>query len=982
MNKMPVSIVPSIGPDFGRIELTFPDGLTVAEIVELALAAASEAAIERARVWLINDRGEMLLSDRTAWRRIRPRAGTRIVIQLVAGKIDLKNILTIAITIAAVAIGQVWVGPAIAAATGSALLGSIGAAVTAGVIAMAGSFLINKLFPGPGALQAEKPLYQISGWQNTVTPDGVVPSVLGKVRVAPVFASPVYSEIVGDLQYIRALFTFGYGPVQLSQLKIKDTPIESYDEIDFEVRNGYSTDSRVTIYPTQVIEESLGVELRRDRLRDESGSIGGEGPITPTTRFTAGDANQANVIFHFPAGLISFNDEGKARKRSVTVRLRQRPAAGGAWQTVKEIVFSAKKKEGFFRQFKWTLPSRGRWEIEVARITSESTSSSVSDRVTCLALQSFRPEYPLNFSHPLCLVAVRVKATYQLNSTLDTFNAIAERLLPDWDHVTGTWITRPTRNPAAHFRHILQGPENTYAEPDSAIDLDGLQAWHDFCRLKGLKYDRDRSFESSTWGALTEIAAAGRAAPRYDGTKWSVVIDRPQDLVVAHVNSRNSRDFTWSRNYIDPPDAFRVQFLDETADYQARERIVRWPGYTGDINTTEQLELPGKTDPAEIWRETRRRQYEVIHRPDVFTAVQDAAVRTATRGDHVKGSYETLISTMAALKVSAVRGLYVTLDGQVEMAAGATYAIRFMRQVGTGDDATFESVLRGVQTAPGVTDSVLLKGDGYVPDKGTIVQFGLSGEESMDLVVAGVQAGEQMTTVLSMLASAPIIDTLTDAEVPPAWNGRAGSDAGTVIAVPAIPVVVGTEPYFDEDGLADGLIVLLSPGEGSTAEVATFSLRHRLAGTTTWSVTTADAGEGGITLTGYGTGASIEMQRLATSTAGYSSPWSDTFTVDSAVDGGDPPAPVTSGSVAGGTGDASFTVSTPADASIAELRLSYGLNADGTGAVEIITFAAGPLGSYSRTETVPAGTFYFFVETLNSYGTPSVGFSLGQATVL
>ena len=179
MNKMPVSIVPSIGPDFGRIELTFPDGLTVAEIVELALAAASEAAIERARVWLINDRGEMLLSDRTAWRRIRPRAGTRIVIRLVAGKIDLKNILTIAITIAAVAIGQVWVGPAIAAATGSALLGSIGAAVTAGVIAMAGSFLINKLFPGPGALQAEKPLYQISGWQNTVTPDGVVPSVLG-----------------------------------------------------------------------------------------------------------------------------------------------------------------------------------------------------------------------------------------------------------------------------------------------------------------------------------------------------------------------------------------------------------------------------------------------------------------------------------------------------------------------------------------------------------------------------------------------------------------------------------------------------------------------------------------------------------------------------------------------------------------------------------------------------------------------------------
>lgn len=983
MSEMSITIVPSVGPDFGRIDLNMPVGLTVAEIVPLALSGASQHTVNRARVWLINDRGEMLLADRTKWRRIRPRTGTRIVIRLVAGEMNLKNILTIAITIAAVAIGQVWVGPAIATATGSALLGSIGAAVTAGVITVAGSFLINALFPAPKGQQSEKPLYQISGWQNTAAPDGVVPSVLGKMRIAPVFAAPSYSEIVGDVQYLRALFSFGYGPVELSALKIKDTPIENFEDVDVEIRSGYEADSRVTIYPTQVIEESLGTELRRDRLRDASGSIIGTGPVTPVTRFTAGDATQANAIFHFPAGLIRFNDEGDARKLSVVVRIRQRPAAGGEWVTVKEITFSGKRKEGFFRQFKWTLPSRGRWEIEIARITSESTSSSASDRVSWLALQSFRPEYPLNFGKPLCLVAIRVKATYQLNSTLDTFNAIAERLLPDYDHETGNWVVRKTRNPAAHFRHILQGAENTYAEPDSAIDLDAIEEWHDYCRLKGLKYDRDRSFDSSTWAALTEIAAAGRAAPRYDGTKWSVVVDRPQDLVVAHVNSRNSRDFSWSRNYIDPPDAFRVSFLDETADYQARERVVRWPGYTGDINVTEQMEVPGKTDPVEIWRETRRRQYEIIHRPDIFTAVQDAAVRTATRGDHVKASYETLVTTMAALKVTAVRDQFVTLDGQVEMTAGTNYAIRFMRQVGTGDDASFESVLRGLQTTPGVTDSLVLKGTGHVPNKGTIVQFGISGEESVDLVVAGVQAGEQMTTVLSMLAQAPIIDTLTDAEVPPAWNGRAGSDAGADITVPDIPVVIGTEPYFDEDGNADGLIVLMIPGPGSTAEVATFSLRNRLAGTTTWAVQTVDASEGGITLTGYGTGATIEMQRLATSTTGYSSPWSDTFTVDGAVDGGDPPAPVTTGSVTGGTASASFTLSTPNDASIVEVRLSYGMNADSSGAVSITpSFAAGPLGSYSRTETVPAGTFYFFAETLNAYGTPSAKFSLGQATVL
>ncbi|WP_346915018.1 hypothetical protein [uncultured Roseibium sp.] len=782
--RTPVSVIPAIGPDAGRLDLEAPEGLSVAAIVDLALPGVPQTVRDRARVWLVDNRGEMLLPDPRAWHRITPKAGVRVMIRIVPGGDTVRNVLLIAVSIAAIAIGQVWVGPLIAGLTGSALLGQVAAGVAAAGLGILGSFLVNALIPpsAPRAnagqeLQAEKPLYQISGWRNQMAPDGVVPSLLGKVRVAPVFAAPSYSEIVGDDQYVRALLNFGYGPVSLSGMKIGETPIESFDEVQTEIREGYASDEPVTIYPSQVIEESLGIELRRDRLRDDAGVVIGDGPMTPTSRFTAGDCAEVNLIWHFPGGLIHYDGEGNAQSRSVAIRIRQRPASGGDWQELPTITFTAKKREGFFRQFRWTLPSRGRWEIELARGTDESLDANTSDRVNWLAMQSFRPEYPLNFDKPLCLVAIRVKATYQLNSSLDTFNAVAERVLPDWDHATQRWVTRATRNPASHYRHVLQGPENTWPEPDSAIDLEALQDWHDFCRVKGLKYDRDRNFEASTWDALTEIAGAGRAAPRYDGTKWSVVIDRPQALVVAHINSRNSRDFSWSRNYIEPPDAFRVRFLDETADYQQRERVVRWPGFTGDIDVTEELQLPGKTDPDEVWIEARRRQYEVIYRPDVFSAVQDGAVRTATRGDFVKASYEVLKNTLAALKVTAVRGQAVTLDGYVEMGAGVNYAVRFMKQVGTGDDATFESVLRSIRTVPGRTDTIILAGGGDLPVRGDLIQFGPAGEESIDLVISGVQAGEQMTNVISMLAQAPEIDTLTDADVPPAWNGRAGGDA-------------------------------------------------------------------------------------------------------------------------------------------------------------------------------------------------------------
>jgi hypothetical protein len=982
----PVSVIPAIGPDAGRLDLEAPEGLSVAAIVDLALPGVPQTVRDRARVWLVDNRGEMLLPDPRAWHRITPNAGVRVMIRIVPGGDTVRNVLLIAVSIAAIAIGQVWVGPLIAGLTGSALLGQVAAGVAAAGLGILGSFLVNALIPpsAPRAnagqeLQAEKPFYQISGWRNQMAPDGVVPSLLGKVRVAPVFAAPSYSEIVGDDQYVRALFTFGYGPVVLSDLKIGETPIGSFDEAQIEVRQGYDTDQPVTLYPTQVIEESLGIELRRDRLRDDAGVVIGDGPMTPTSRFTADDCTEVNLIWHFPGGLIHYDDEGNAKTQSVAVRIRQRPASGGDWEEVTTITFSAKKREGFFRQYRWTLPSRGRWEIELARGTDETLGPQVSDRVNWLALQSFRPEYPLNFGKPLCLVALRIRATYQLNSTIDTFNGIAERLPLDWDYVSGTWIARETHNPASHYRHVLQGPENTWPEPDSAIDLEALQDWHDFCRVKGLKYDRDRNFEASTWDALTEIAGAGRAAPRYDGTKWSVVIDRPQDLVVAHINSRNSRDFSWSRNYIEPPDAFRVRFLDERSDYQERERVIRWPGYVGDIEVTEELQLPGKTDPDEIWIEARRRQYEVIYRPDVFSAVQDGAVRTATRGDYVKASYEVLKNTLAALKVTAVRGQFVSLDGYVEMEEGASYAVRFMKQVGEGDDATFESVLRSVKTDPGLSDSVVLAGSGAVPARGELVQFGPAGAESVDLVISGVQAGEQMTNVLSMLAQAPEIDTLTDAEVPPAWNGRAGSDATASIAVPAIPVVSSIETHFD-GATPDGLTVLLVPGAGGEA-VATYTIRHRLDGGTTWTEVMAAAGSGVITMTGYVDGDVVEMERKATSSAGYASEWSTAFTATVLAVEETPPLTITTGSVSGGTGEADFLLSTPDDATIAEVRLSYSASSDGSGATEIVTFAAAASNNYNRTETVPAGSWFFFAQTLTAGGTPSTAFALGSSIV-
>ena len=72
------------------------------------------------------------------------------------------------------------------------------------------------------------------------------------------------------------------------------------------------------------------------------------------------------------------------------------------------------------------------------------------------------------------------------------------------------------------------------------------------------------------------------------------------------------------------------------------ERLIPWPGYTGEISITERLSLPGKVHADDVWRAARRRQLEVLHRPDRYQITQSGAVRTVTRGDLVMVNHHRL----------------------------------------------------------------------------------------------------------------------------------------------------------------------------------------------------------------------------------------------------------------------------------------------------------------------------------------------------
>ncbi|WP_126975030.1 TipJ family phage tail tip protein [Frigidibacter oleivorans] len=924
---VPVLAAPLLSPDAGRIDLELPDGLTLAEIVARALPGLPESAWSSLRLTLVGAGGAMPIAP-ALWHRIRPRAGIRVVIRALPGDDALGSLLMVVVSVAALALGQYWAGLIIPqAGFGQQILGG----VIAGGLTIVGSMLVSALVPVPKVSEeTRRNRYTIGGWRNDERPDQPLPEVMGRIRYAPPYAAASYTEIVGNDQYVRAMFCFGAGPVDLSELKIGETAIDNYDDVEIEIREGRPGDPPCLLYPRQVLEEAASVELTRPRPRDAYGEvISGPAIETPVLRWSAHDSWGCTVIIGFPSGLFELDDDGDVESLSVAIRIRQRLPGDTDWSDVVELNISADERDMFFRAHTWLFPSRGRWEIEVTRMTDERTSTRVADRTMLSALQSIRPEYPIASATPLALVAMRVRATHQLSGPLDTFSAVVQRYGRVWNGAA--WVEGLSRNPATAMLRALQGPQNPFPATDEEIYLDQIADWYEWCELHRLKYDRVHDQDEDLQTALAAICAAGRATPRHDGLKWGVVIDRPETLVVDHINPRNAGGFSWSRQYFDPPHAFRVAFQDETSDWQSAERIVPWPGHVGEISLTETLALPGKTDPDEIWRETRRRMYELIHRPDTFAATQSGLARVATRGDLVIGSWDVLDRMQRAARVTRVLGALVELDEAVEMAEGESYGLRW--RVYDEEDTVGVSVLRPVVTEAGQSRLVRLAEAEPAPAVGDLVHFGPMSTQSAAFRVKGVEAGEEMTSILRLVAAAPEIDDLIDAEEIPDWSGRVGSILDDTMT-PVAPRIVRARSSWEtvlipwEDDPDGGgrrtdyyLDVTMVPGEGETAYLQSFRFEWRETSASGWVWRLVPTADGTTRIGPFAAGTTVQMRAAAISIDGTVGPPCPTLAVPVELGATFPEAiPLTGIEIEGGYGAARIAIAVPGDPTIVAVQ--------------------------------------------------------------
>jgi hypothetical protein len=689
--------------------------------------------------------GEGNLIPPENWERVRPKPGVHLVFRVVPRP---PVVAIIGAIIGALSTFSAWLSS----------LGFLGNLIWAG-ITLGIKLLLNKLF-APKQPKTDvgdrRPAFSLTGSRNEANQYGAIPVILGKHRIAPYLGGTPYTEIVGEDQYLRMCFVVGYGPLKITDIKIGETPISKFEDVQYQVRPGYSVDEPMTYYPKHVFEEQLSIKLLREN--------GWE------SRETGEDITSFSLDLQWPEGLNHIDDEGEDHKMWTWIIMRYRMVEPTLkpWKNVVPLVHMGRETFDPIRVTKSVvnLP-KGKYEVQLKKdwdeiITEEGEMDQTFQDVYWTALRGFRSGEPITFPKPVTTISMRIRAQDQLNGTVDTLNCIAQSLTAAYDGVK--WVGNTLSQwPPDLFRHVLTSNANERPVPLARIDLVALQNWKSYCTINGFRYNRVLFDQRSILDQLLEICAAGRAMPIFKDGKWSVVWDEQNPPVVQMFTPRNSWGFEVQQEYFEMPHAFRCRFVNEDKDYVDDERIAYDDGYNKTNATRfEAFEVPGVTDKDQIWKMARFHIAQLRLRPATYNLYCDWEGISLIRNDRVRVQHDVILVGLYAGRVKSVQTDpdRVTVDETLLLDGLKSYSFIFRLDNGTFLTRTLAANQGGEFT------TVTLSGASSLPPAGCLFTCGETGSETSTYRVLGVEPQDDMVFRLTLVDDAPAIANADTGAIP------------------------------------------------------------------------------------------------------------------------------------------------------------------------------------------------------------------------
>lgn len=314
-----------------RIDGVVPDNLTIAQIVD---SIPGISTVPHDGVVFVDG----ILIPKGQWTDLVPAKGSRIEYRAVARGEFFRILAMIFLVVV-----SIWFPPALG------LTGAWAAAAGAAIM-VAGNLLINAIFPvrppalnDPGTAASQNILY---GGTNQANFYGAIPVVLGRHRVTAPLGAQIYSETDSTKSYLRELLVWGYGPVQVSDIRVGDTLIDEMEEVEYETVDGYGTDDYTrfnSLYGGDVCQANLNTQL--------SGSD--QTPASPWISQVPQDTvSRIQVCLHFPQGMrlvqTSGEKAGKVWQNAFRASIQVRPldpvtlSPTGSWGNIEQVFQSQK----------------------------------------------------------------------------------------------------------------------------------------------------------------------------------------------------------------------------------------------------------------------------------------------------------------------------------------------------------------------------------------------------------------------------------------------------------------------------------------------------------------------------------------------------------------------------------------------------------------------------------------------------------------
>lgn len=680
------------------IQAHFRPGETVAEFL-------ARSGVESAGPCVLTIQGQRV--PRNLWAHTRPKPGMLLTLRATVrgggggggGKNPLATVLQIGLMIAAPGLGNAVAG-ALKLGTAFTVLGQAisWAQIIGGAISVLGGMLINNVLAPPprpqlqqaaGTMDNPSPTYSLSGGGNRARPYGPMSLVIGKHRVFPDQGAKTFTEFEGDDQYLYEVYHFGLSDVVLSDFRIGPTPIASFADITIQESGA---DGALTLFPGNVDTAAGGALTQVAGWIQRTSSV-----------------NSTHLAVDIIGNLYAISSAGGIAASSATIEMEYRVSPAGAWQPfwqgVSAFTFTSGSRKPIRRTFKIALAA-GQYDVRVRRTTADSADPQVVSQLDWSQLRSYQPDTADYTGQKR--VALKARATGQLQGRIDIFNALASARCEAW---TGAaWVLAETSNPAWWVRWFAKGKtiggKAAFGAllPAGRIHEENLKAFGAWCAAKNLTVNMVLDRQMNCDELLNSIARLGRGQCTWSPGKLAVVWDAPDQPTAAVFGMGNIRAGTFEVEYVSEKlaDEVGVTFRDKDNDYQQDTVYATVPGVAVPVTRAE-VDLLGCDNRSQAGREANLLAANNAYRPRRVSFETDFEGLVIERGDVAVIAHDLTQWALSGRLIEGSTAHVLKLDRKVTLSSAADNKVMVKRP--DGSFATYSVVY-----AAGEVEEITLTG--------------------------------------------------------------------------------------------------------------------------------------------------------------------------------------------------------------------------------------------------------------------------------